>query len=471
MTSRDHLAGLVARDGAARVAVDVLSADEAASLLVTLLGANRVTAEPAAAAELAELCSYLPLALRIAAANLTVQGYATIAAYVASLRLRDRMGELDIQGDPHVGVRAAFDLSYEAQSPAARRLFRLMSRVPGADLDAAAASALLGSDATALLDDLVRTHLVQRVGPDRYGCHDLLRRYAAERSARRTRRPRAAASDRLYAHYLRHCAAAATMLYPQTVRLPDPDDPTAPHVAFADDTEASAWLAAESANLAAAIVHTAQDGPGEIAWRLADALRGYYWLTMRMVDWQRSARIALTTAEAAGDPMAEAAARLSLGHMYGLRGQLADAIREGERALALSVGCGWLAGQAGATGYLGIALWQSGQPDAAITQLTRSLELSRQLGNGPMEAVLVGNLGAAYTELGRLRDALEQQHRSLALARRMGSRSAEAVTLVNVGQTLRDLGDPAQAREYVAQGLAIHREIGSRHGRCPRCGA
>ncbi len=63
MTSRDALAGLVARDGAARLALDVLTPQEAISLLRTLIG-PRTDAEPGAAAELARQCSYLPLALR-----------------------------------------------------------------------------------------------------------------------------------------------------------------------------------------------------------------------------------------------------------------------------------------------------------------------------------------------------------------------------------------------------------------------
>ncbi|GAA1739250.1 AfsR/SARP family transcriptional regulator [Luedemannella helvata] len=468
VTSRDHLAGLVARDGAARVAVDVLGPEEAHCLLATLLGADRVTAEPAATVELARLCSYLPLALRIAAANVIVRGYDTIDSYVTSLRDRDRVGELDIPGDPHAGVRAAFDLSYEALPPATRRLFRLLSLVPGAEVDAAAAAALLGSSvpaASALFDDLVRSHLVQRVGPDRFGCHDLLRRYAAERAEREDPADeRAAAAARLYDHYLRHTSAAAAVLYPQTVRLPEPEDQADPPVRFAGEPAASAWLAAESANLAAIITHTAQEGPGEVAWRLADGLRGYYWLTMRTVDWLRTARTALAAAEAAGDVMAQAAARLSLCHMYGVRGQIPDAIREGQAALALSQASGWLPGETNATSYVGIGLWQSGEPEAAIAHFVHGLELCRKLGNGTLEAVLVGNLGGAYAELGQLHRALEQHTHALALAREMGSRTAEAVSLVHVSHTLRDMGEPAQAREHVAQALAIHREIGSRHG-------
>ncbi len=65
-TSRDSLAGLVARHGAARVDLDLLPLGDATALLGALIG-KRVGAEPAAAAVLAGQCARLPLALRVAA--------------------------------------------------------------------------------------------------------------------------------------------------------------------------------------------------------------------------------------------------------------------------------------------------------------------------------------------------------------------------------------------------------------------
>jgi hypothetical protein len=70
VTSRDQLDQL----GAGRLTLDVLAPDEARDLLVRVLGERRVRAEPEAADELAKLCGYLPLALRIASANLADGG-------------------------------------------------------------------------------------------------------------------------------------------------------------------------------------------------------------------------------------------------------------------------------------------------------------------------------------------------------------------------------------------------------------
>ena len=71
VTSRDRLSGLVAQDGAQRLALDVLTVDEAHSLLARLLSPERVHAEPDAVEALIRSCGCLPLALRIAAAALT----------------------------------------------------------------------------------------------------------------------------------------------------------------------------------------------------------------------------------------------------------------------------------------------------------------------------------------------------------------------------------------------------------------
>src|SRR5205823_1159240 len=84
--------------------------------------AQRVAAEPAAAAELARLCAHLPLALRIAAANLP--DGERIADYAARLGAGDRLAVLAVEGDEQAAVRATFDLSYASLPEPTRRMFR-----------------------------------------------------------------------------------------------------------------------------------------------------------------------------------------------------------------------------------------------------------------------------------------------------------------------------------------------------------
>ena len=201
VTSRDRLGGLVARDGARRLTLDVLPPEEAVGLLTRLLGAERVAAEPQAAEELAEVCGLLPLALRIAAANLADQPGQSIAGYLARLRQGDRLAELSVDDDPQAAVRTAFDCSYAALEPAAQRLFRLLGLVPGPEFTPPAAAALAGAPtdhAATLLERLTTVHLVEPRGPDRFGFHDLLRLYAADRTHDEDSEPdRKAAAARL----------------------------------------------------------------------------------------------------------------------------------------------------------------------------------------------------------------------------------------------------------------------------------
>jgi hypothetical protein len=141
VTSRDRLAGLVATHGARRLVPGPLHPEEAKALLGEVVGAKRVEAEPEASAELARSCAHLPLALRIAAANLADDPQQPISGQVATLRVGDRLAALEIEGDPDAAVRAAFGASYQRLAAPEGQLFRLLGLVPGPHFTAAAAAA------------------------------------------------------------------------------------------------------------------------------------------------------------------------------------------------------------------------------------------------------------------------------------------------------------------------------------------
>jgi DNA-binding SARP family transcriptional activator len=112
VTSRDALAGLVARDGAARLNLDVLPLEDAVALLRVLIGTRAVT-EPGAVAELAEQCCRLPLALRVAAELAASRPAVPLAGLTAELAdRRTRLDLLGAGGDPSTEVRAVFSWSY-----------------------------------------------------------------------------------------------------------------------------------------------------------------------------------------------------------------------------------------------------------------------------------------------------------------------------------------------------------------------
>jgi hypothetical protein len=212
VTSRDALTGLTARDGARRLLLDALTGREATTLLDRMIGSERVDAEPVAASALARTCGHLPLALRIASAQLQDEPGRSLADYVAAIRQVGALVALRISGEEELAVRPAFDESYRNLAPPAAELFRRLGLVPGPDFTVPAAAALTDrpiARAAALLDRLAAVHLVDRRGSGRYVLHDLLREYAqAQLVSAESAETQACARGRLFRWYLRRSDAA-----------------------------------------------------------------------------------------------------------------------------------------------------------------------------------------------------------------------------------------------------------------------
>src|SRR5579875_2723263 len=227
VTSRDALAGLVARDGAQRLDLALLPLDEATALLTGLIG-ERAVADPDAVTVLARRCAQLPLALRVAAELATSRPAEPLGALTRELDDQNRRLELlDADGDPVTAVRGVFSWSVRRLPPAAARTFRLLGLHPGPEFDPYAVAALTGEDAataTQALGQLARAYLTEP-GTDRsaaapgrleqYRLHDLLRDYARELAAA-TDGPAVthAALTRLFDYYLGTAAAAMDTLFP-----------------------------------------------------------------------------------------------------------------------------------------------------------------------------------------------------------------------------------------------------------------
>jgi DNA-binding SARP family transcriptional activator len=460
VTSRDRLDGLVARDGAVPLALGALTEGEARELLARALGAGKVDAEPEAAAELARLCGQLPLALRIAAANLSARPHASIAEYAGRLS-RDRIASLEVDGDPQAAVRAAFDLSYTALPDDARRLFRLLGLVPGPDFTAPASAALMDSGLTPavrLLERLSAAHLVGERTAGRYALHDLLRSYAAQRvAAEESGGARDAALHRLYGYYQDHVDAAAAVAYPSQLRLP-----AQPGTSFASDTAALTWLGEELPNLVAAVRTAAAQGPYETCWRLADGLRGYFFLRTATGDWEVVAGAARTAGAAANHPSALAAAYLSLGLLESVLGRAERSIEYNLAAAAHARRAGWAEAEAASLANVGGQYTQLGRLREAADYCTRALAMHRQTGWEAGQANQLGNLGLIYYRLGRLELAYDHGRQAAELYQRLGSAAEQARVSGAVGVTYHAMGRLDEAATVLTGALAVHSVIGDR---------
>jgi DNA-binding SARP family transcriptional activator/tetratricopeptide (TPR) repeat protein len=468
VTSRDSLAGLVALDGARRLELAPLRPGDAVGLLRTLIGA-RAEADPASTAVLADRCARLPLALRIAAERVTGRPAAPLAELVADLADHQRRLEvLDAGGDDRAAVRTVFSWSYDRLPAEPAAAFRLLGLHPGPDFDTPAVAALADTDlagARRWLDTLVRAHLVQPTGPDRYGMHDLLRGYAAELARDQDGAAAvAAALTRLLDHYLAAVAAAMDLLYAaDRHHRPRVDPPATPVPALPDADAARAWLDAHRGLLVDVCAHAATRGWPAHAVRLSGLLfrylEGGHSLDALVVHQH-----ALTAARATGDRAGAAHALTDLGVAQRLLGRYGPAGEHLRRAVALHRETGERVGEARALSNLGIVDERLGDNDAAIDHHERALLLYRQAGDRHGEASTLNNLASVYPTLGGYDAAAEHYRQALARYREIGDRMGEGTVLSNFGKVEADLDRHDTAIEAYQQALSIFRDLGHHYG-------
>ncbi|WP_018348782.1 ATP-binding protein [Longispora albida] len=450
ITSRHSLPGLVAMNGASRLVLGSLPPDEAIVLLRRLLGSGRVLAEPGAAVELAQACGFLPLALRIAAANLADEPGMSLAGYVRRLR-GDRIGELAIPGDD-AGVKAAFDLSLARLRPTARRLFTLFGAVPGPSVCARAAGQLMAAPedvAASALAELRDAHLLEEPVPGRYRCHDLLRAYAASLAAGEDET--AGALGRLLSWYAAGVEGAARLLYPRSARLPAQAEP----LAFGSQEDAIAWLDTERENLVAAVTTTETPAHEDLCVLIADGMRGYFTLRRHLADWEATATAAVLRAGRSADPLALAAGLLSLADLRRCAGDTELAAAGYGEASVAAERAGWLPGLATITGNLGVLHMHSGQLELARRHFTRSLGYDELTGARANAAIKLSNLGSVANLLGDFRAARAYYEDALSVQRELGNPEGTAAGRYLLGFACHALGEAETARAHFEAGLAL----------------
>lgn len=377
--------------------------------------------------ELIGLCARLPLALRIAGANLAGRH---LPDYVEELR-EHRLEALEIEDDD-TAVQATFDLSYRKLSGQARRTFDFLGAVPGPDIPRGLAGAPI--------DELVAANLVQQNGV-RFQLHDLLRLYAHQRATAQDRRT-------VFDWYLKRADGADAVLNVGFTRLLPP---TADPVPFADREEAMTWFETERLNLVA----LAQDQPdaGLVAAMRAYLLQSGYYADLRTVA---EAALRVEAGQRA------AAMRVCLSYLDWRFGAHRAAISHCERAIAEFGAAGREAEQATALNILAGIYHDIGELDLASEHLNTALRL---YGPNGMHAQLIGglgNLGLVELELGRLDSAEAALRRSVALARESDDLQHTSNGLNNLGVVLAAQHKYAEAEEAFTEALDLSQRNGLR---------
>jgi len=481
VTSRGLLDDLAATDGAEVLPLGLLPESEAAELLSARLGADAIAAEPAAAAQLINLCGRLPLALAIAAARAAVSGWPVPAITAEIADAGPRLGGLRSfdAGDAGVGVRAVFSWSYQQLSGAAARMFRLLAVHPGPEIAVRAAASLAGLPAPetlGLLRQMADVGLIAEVAPGRYALHDLVRAYAGQRAELdSTAGERLAAAQRMTGYYTRAAQTAARMLDPdQPAPVPDPRLPGVAAEQFAGVDQAMAWFAAEYQvllTLAARPVAAGDDGP---AWQLARPLTSYFYRFSRWESHLASEQIALahTTVDQANlvrahlaetedlsvrrdDRSDEAQAHLARSVLLWKEGDIAAAGSTGLRALELAEADGSLALMSKACNNLGHFHAVQGDAARALPYCQRAVDLAGEAGDPVAEAYACHTLGYAYSRMGDQYLAGISYRRASSLFKQTSHRYLSAMSLDSLGDSYHRAGNASEAVGTWRQALDI----------------
>jgi DNA-binding SARP family transcriptional activator len=463
VTSRDTLAGLVARDGAHRIDLDLLPLDDAIALLRELIDTSAAS-DPEAVAELASQCARLPLALRIAAELAAARPATPLAGLVAELAgQQQRLDLLDAGGDPRTAVRAVFSWSCDHLDPDAARAFRLAGLHPGPDFDAYAIAALAGrtlEQASRALDTLTRSHLIQPAAQGRYAMHDLLRAYAHEQAAASdTRDSCQQALTRLFDCYLAAAATAMDLLYPAEAQRRPRIPPTAGGPAMPSEADARAWLNRERANLVAVVVHGASNGWPRHAIDLAATLFRYLMTGSHLAEAHTIFGQALQAARQSGDPAGEAAALNGLGGIGMVSGHFRDAASHYQAALERYRQCADRPGQARVLGNLGVIENKLHNPRSAVGYLRLAVAASEAGGDSLGVAYGLVSLADAERLLGTYNEAAEHLQRALPVFRDAKDQSHEADALVSIGDVNLSRGQLMQAADSFEQAVILFRRV------------
>ncbi|GLY52536.1 SARP family transcriptional regulator [Lentzea sp. NBRC 102530] len=502
VTSRNRLSGLVVREGAQAVALDVMDEQVATDLLTGRIGAARVAAERDAVSRLVRRCAGLPLALGIVAARAT---YGDSLTALADELERERLGALDID-DPATGVGAVFSWSLRCVSESAARLFVTLGAHPGPDFTADAAASLAAvppTTARRALDELVAGSLVARTGTGRFALHDLLRDYAAARFAELPGEQQTAAQRRMFDHYLHTALAANRCAEPRVVWTPlAPPSPEAVVLPVPDVPSARQWILREHRVLLGVLRDMAAAGADDLVWRLAYTMHLTMLREVLLTEIEAAELLGLEAARRRDDVFGVKRMHRALAGVNISKQDYPEAEVHLRAALRCEQEMGNVNGQADVSRGLAHVYEETGQPDRALRlldslypriaeldayqracfvgaygrahhqvgRLDRALELCLQAqalfaeisqGGEPAmpESNNIESIADIYADLGRYREAAEHYRAGIAVLRRMNHHLHIASGLVRLAKLSTTAGEPATAAELLTEALAVYERL------------
>jgi tetratricopeptide (TPR) repeat protein/transcriptional regulator with XRE-family HTH domain len=461
VTSRRRLTAL---EDATAISLDVLPPGEAAALLVRLAGRAGLSPEDAAAAEIARLCGYLPLAIGMLARQLHHHPAWTTAGRAAELAAA--VNRLELMTTEDVSVAAAFSLSYASLARDQQRLFRRLGFHPGTDTDAYAAAALDGGGLAAArrgLEILYDQCLLTEPTPGRYRMHDLIRAHArALADSDDGEDDREHALGRLLDYYQHTGALAGALLAASARPVPAGGPVPAAVPALADREGALAWARAERGSLLACLDYATQTGQPARVLALTAGLAPLLRHDGPYAEAIARHAAATRAAQHLGDRIGRATALTNLADVRRATGDFAGAQESAEQALGICRDLRDRAGRASALTVLGGVRQHAGDYPAAAADLAEALDTCRDLDDRPGQATALEEIGLLRLATGDITGAAAVLEEALGIRRELGDRLGQARVQGSLGLARQQAGDIPAAAAVLEEALAICREFHAR---------
>jgi DNA-binding SARP family transcriptional activator len=502
ITSQRRLSDLTA---AAHIHLDVLAPDSASALLRGLAGADRVSRDDPAVAEIVGACGNLPLAIRIAAGRLVQRPDLTPAALAG--RLRDERGRLDELSLGELAVRSSAEESYRALGAAESRLYRLLGLLGAVEFPAWALSVVpTGTPVERCLDSLIEANLLQVVGADRagvtrYRVHDLLRLHGAELAGPQARDD----LGRVLDVALTRSRMAARRLPTRFFGLWESSALVGevPGGGLAGPEDAIDWFDDAQGNVISLIHAASAQGLHEQAWRLAAAWTPYFDLRGHFDHWGESHELALTSARASGSARGEAIILCGVAQLGLYRDDWDSAYAGFTSAREIFTGLGDLSGRGVAAAGLGTwhrerGLWDRAMPfyeealeafvgagdphgeavartaiatvwllrkdtTAAETWLKQAFDLAVEIGDAHREAQIRRRFAIMHELSGSLDKTVHELRTALTIFERLSDDNCASHTRASLGEALLRRGDHAAARRMFLAALTVVHRRGDRN--------
>jgi tetratricopeptide (TPR) repeat protein len=476
--------------------------DDAVSLFMRIAGRDAAR-EPGDTAEVARLCGFLPLAIRLAASRLRSGAVPRLPDLIEELHEPDTgRGHAD---DVYHRIQAAFELSYCQLTIDERRFFRYLGISPCTDISVHSGAVISGEPeaaAEAALGTLSSHHLLEEMSPGRFGFHDLIRAFAATRFASEDPETEARfAVGRLAEYYIRAVQHANQVVREQPAEAP-PADGYQPQLTPVINTPAAAraWLEAEWSNAlrvaqfcsrhewkrqCADLIHPLGEfleagGHWDVALTaqlmalqacrdlddLPAAARAAFDLSLTSLRTGHSeealqhATGAAATFGSLGDKRGQAAALDRVGIIHRNTARFRDALAYHQEAMDIYRDAGDMRGLAETLAHSGVALAELGRHAEVMDSFSEALDIYRQAGDLRGQAITLNNIGVARYNQGYHKDAMQNWQASLNIFREIGGRQNIALLDHNMGQLHQYKGDYKAAITLYRQVLATYRSLG-----------